>query len=895
MINLPKRILNLILVGVLLLTLSGCFGIGGTTMEKTRVDVHTGINAQTVGFDLTPAAILQQIIPNNASQSEKNSSPTYGEMAVQHLNGTLTILQGATTIGAYMVTASVNDNTWNVELFQTFALDPGSYTFDLVLTQGDLQYGGVASFTVVADQSNSIPLVIFPVIGDTLTETQIISELGSFKFSYSEITQLTNFDPNLGIIVDGGSEQLFEINQTTGMTESYLNLSVGEHNIELKLYDGQQQKGRSDPAQETQNIVAGQNLSMNLVPIYGTAIFTMSVSGTDASFDIRIPKEIVENQAGGLANLSVPYIINGPGTDNSQVEGEITQISYDSSNDDYLGHFEISGQLYPSIIYIYLSFINEAEDELIGTCNIQSALNSAERTVFCEIPVTNSLISTGNLLGTVGFTVCEPDASGDCGTPVGGANVYSLDPVNGDELLGITSLGVVASTGFLKSDLKAGNYTFRAVHSDGRFGESSLTLASLGVENVDLILDASAPTNPSIVINGGEQYTYSQYATLTLAANDQQGISAYYVSDSSTAPGDNDWITVAPAVTFQMSTAFQLSAGTGLKTVYVWYKNLGGHRSEVVQGTITVQDDASLYYGNFAFTTSAFDSPFDGSDSRCLSLGTNYRIADWQELKTIITQNAAVDSDDYITSGSLAPSEGTAVPWGYIGGNSPTGAFVSYNGNEDNGGDYFAISVPSNNSRDTYFGWNPHSESVSDNGSIQLYNINSGETATALCYLDSGAHPLLNGDFSDGMTHWDHTLGNAQVNSEALALLTYDPSGDSRIEQDKIAVKPSTAYRIAFKAKTSLESLVLTIGISGGQVSGTSYDELPANWVVNTNSIEMAGPSSDSGDIFYFDITLDLTTGASDQELNLYFQIENDGSIGSGQSATIDSITLTEL
>lgn len=634
---------------------------------------------------------------------------------------------------------------------------------------------------------------------------------------------------------------------------------------------------------------------MDLVPVYGTATFSMSVSKTDASFDIRIPKEIVETQAGGLANLSVPYIINGPGTEYTPLEGTISQVTYDASADDYLGQFEISGSFLASVIYIYISFIKTAEDELIGTCNIQSSLNTAERTGLCEIPVTNSLISTGNLLGTVGITVCEPDASGDCGSVVGGANVYSIDAVNGDELLGITGSGSVFGTGFLKSDLKAGDYTFRAVHSDGRFGESNLSLASLAVENVELILDASAPTNPSIVINGGDQFTYSNYATLSLSAEDQLGINAYYVSDSITAPGVGDWITVSPTQSFQLTTAFQLSAGTGLKTVYVWYRNIGGHRSEVVQDTITVQDDASLYYENFVFTSTTHDSPFDGLDSRCLALGTDYRIADWQELKTIIELDAAVDAANFISSGGLSPSQGIAVPWGYWGGVDPNGAFVSYNGNEEDGGEYYAISVPSDPARDTYFGWNPHSESVTENGSIQLYNVQPGEAATVLCYLDSGVHPLLNGDFSDDLNYWDHTLGSAQVSTEALVLLTYDPSGDSRVEQSRIAVKSDSDYQLSLKAKTSLESLTLKVGINGGQISDAIYDELPAFWTVNTTDVELAGDSSDIGDNRFFDITINLTTGASDQELTLYFVIENDGSIGSGQSATVDSITLTEL
>jgi hypothetical protein len=619
------------------------------------------------------------------------------------------------------------------------------------------------------------------------------------------------------------------------------------------------------------------------------------VGGSDASFDIKIPSEII-SQAGSLANLSVPYIINGPGTGYSPVEGEITGIVYDASEDVYLGQINESGTFFYSTVYIYISFIKKIEDDLIGTCTIESSLNTEERTSICSIPVTNSLISSGELLGTVGISVCEEDASGDCRVLLGGVTIYD---VSNDEFIGITGTGVTLSTGFLKADLKAGDYTIRGSHSDGRFGETTFSLTSLKVKNVDIILNASAPTNPAITINGGDQYTYSQYVTLSLSAEDQSGISAYYISENPTSPGEGDWTVASAHTNFSVNTSFQLSTGTGVKTVYAWFKNLSGHSSERVQASITVQDDTSLYYSNFAFTATPFDSPFNEADLRCLTLGSDYRIADWQEVSTIISQNASVDAGDFITAGGLAASQGDPVLSWWIGAVNPVAAFVSYNGNTDSNGDYYAISVPSNPSRDIAFGWIPHSEpAINDNGHIQLYtmeeNSEGGDNdATVLCYRDSGVHPLMNGDFSDGLTFWDHVAGSAEVIHESLALHTFDTTGDySRTEQSKIAVASSTTYRVNLKAKTSTQTLLLRIGIVGGQVTAASYDELPYNWNQTTSGIELSGESSNAGNDYFFDLQFDFTTNSTADELTLYLQFENGGT--AGQSATIDDVVLTK-
>ncbi len=890
----------ILLVFISVFVLNGCFQFGSQGSNSDK-DNDTA-SQQTIHFTLSTPAFLQQIIakPDSGKQANTQSSKVFsvnpsGRQAgiLQYFSGSISIIEGTVTITSIPVTATIDDETLEVNLLQTLALSVGSYTFELLLTRGDFQYIGSTTHTVTEGASNDITITIYPIIGDTIIETGIIDELGSFKFSYPDISELPGIEPRLGVVVDGGDELIFDVSRDTGAMEGYLNLTVSEHTIELSLYDGQQQIAKSKPDLETQIITAGQNIAIDLIPIYGTTSYSMAVGGGDASFDVQIPSEVVD-QAGSISNLSIPFLINGPGTNHNPLEGEITEFTYDVSEDEYHGKISFSGTFSLNNIHVYLEFLNLSEDELIGTCNFISGLNVTERTALCGIPVTNSLISSGKMLGTVGITVCEDDTSGDCSDLIGGANIYTINSETGDELIGITGLGGVIDQGFLETNLEAGDYTLRAVTSTGRFGEISFTVDPLQVENYEIELNASAPVSPSIVINNGNRYTYSQYVTLTLSAHDDIGITAYYVSENNEAPGLNDWQTVGLNQDLLVNTSFQMSSGVGEKTIYAWFKNFSGHRSERVQNSIVIQNDTTLYYSNFAITASRYSSPEDGlGESYCISeFGAGYRQLDWQEIVTIIAQNPLMDVDSFKNDMNITNS-------------TAQGAFVTFNGNDNFQGEYFAVKEP----RALLFGiididesagWYSFSESpipnssVSENQRLQLFYVDSTETARVLCYRDTGVHPFLNGDFSNDLAYWEHVGGSAEVISETLVLKTYDASGDySRVEQPKIGVSPDTGYRITANVKTSTESLLLAFGVEGGTLTNVSYDIEPTILNEYGSYIEIAGESDNTGNNYYFTVTLEITTGSSTNELTIFNHFNNNGV--PGQSATIDDITLQEL
>ena len=93
-----------------------------------------------------------------------------------------------------------------------------------------------------------------------------------------------------------------------------------------------------------------------------------------------------------------------------------------------------------------------------------------------------------------------------------------------------------------------------------------------------IILDTQAPTDLSIIINNGDEYTSSVNVDLTLSATDAD--QCRYRNEGEV------WIAYEPYTTFRLWT---LTAGEGLKTVYYQCVDLANNPSAVVNDTIILR------------------------------------------------------------------------------------------------------------------------------------------------------------------------------------------------------------------------------------------------------------------------------------------------------------------
>jgi len=135
-------------------------------------------------------------------------------------------------------------------------------------------------------------------------------------------------------------------------------------------------------------------------------------------------------------------------------------------------------------------------------------------------------------------------------------------------------------------------YAVAAVFESGAESELSAEVTAMPV-----LIDVTAPQNPYAVINHGAFMTNSPEVVVTISANDvDTGVGAYFISEAPLTPmaGTPGWVDVAPALKFGATIPFILSLGDGPKTIYVWFKDIGGNVSTPAAATILVNTSGYL-------------------------------------------------------------------------------------------------------------------------------------------------------------------------------------------------------------------------------------------------------------------------------------------------------------
>ena len=108
----------------------------------------------------------------------------------------------------------------------------------------------------------------------------------------------------------------------------------------------------------------------------------------------------------------------------------------------------------------------------------------------------------------------------------------------------------------------------------------------------------TAPTNPSISINGGDASTDNTSVTLSLSALDDVGVVGYFIADNGSTPSADasGWTTVTSTDNYSDNISYTLSGSAGsLKTINVWFKD--------VDGTLSSSDNDSIMYCGSGTTT----------------------------------------------------------------------------------------------------------------------------------------------------------------------------------------------------------------------------------------------------------------------------------------------------
>lgn len=398
-----------------------------------------------------------------------------GDFQAQALTGHLAAIPrdgGQSQIFPWSI--SIDPDNGEITSHVSIILEAGLYDFSMLVSINAHQYVGTNT-AHIEDTYNYINMTLRPIIGDSTINVGLIDQLAVFRFSYpvSELSAVA--DPRLGVVVDNGGEIIYLIDKATGLSQAYVNLPNGPHQVRLKFYDGSIQIGRSIDVQEWVTIVPGQQLSISLVPFAGETDFVLTRAGGNARFTFTVPSEVVD-EAGGLANLTTHVTLSGPENPMRTLEVALapgTPGTYRATAMPANMHY---GNLTVSMSF---SDTRSSPPELIGSCAVPVTLRDSSASRPCHMFLRRRAMHSGELISLVGINVL--DAASE---HVSGAQVF----VNGNPY-GLTGEGF-GSPGYLRRFLNAGQYTISAA-TLGFAGSVNVNIAPLSIQNVVIRL---APT-----------------------------------------------------------------------------------------------------------------------------------------------------------------------------------------------------------------------------------------------------------------------------------------------------------------------------------------------------------------------------------------------------------------
>jgi hypothetical protein len=477
------------------IVLSAC----GNSNSVPNIGQAQSEETENVDFDFDLTALLDSVVPageplNDELLLSDEASLMTGTMLVEDLD--------TNEVQSHSWTVNLDENDLaNVTSLKSLVLEPAIYSFSLVLDRGEHQYAGTSVHTVEDGSQELVPMTIRPVIGDSQVTAEVVSELVDFRFSYSasQLGEAGLVDPSIGITIDQGSELVYELDPSTGLSEHmFLNLVPGTYDMSLRLFDTGNQVGKSVPDQGSDVPVSpGTNVTLDIVPLYGEVGLGLAVQGGSANITVQVPAEVVD-EAGGLSNLQSILSVVGPENPLQEVALSLVQVGA-----DYEASVTLPEMYYGSLDF-ELAFSDIAGDEPLGTCVDSATLTRNQTLVECQLTLRTRSAIGGNLLSTVGLNVFGLD-----GAPVSGA-VVSVD----GEDIAITNSAIFSTPGYSKIYLNPGARNI-VVRSGDSFGELSYTSVPLSVDNINITLDQTDPVQTGFVqadwsFNGVASYSMSE-------------------------------------------------------------------------------------------------------------------------------------------------------------------------------------------------------------------------------------------------------------------------------------------------------------------------------------------------------------------------------------------------
>jgi len=206
---------------------------------------------------------------------------------------------------------------------------------------------------------------------------------------------------------------------------------------------------------------------------------------------------------------------------------------------------------------------------------------------------------------------------------------------------------------------QAGSYRLIFVASRGDARDLERIIITVNLPAAD-----TTPPTGSININSNAQYSNSQWVTLSLQAQDDQGGSGLSQMQFS-----NDNINWSAPESFALFKSWQLASGDSQKTVYVRYSDVAGNWSSAYSDTIVLDESAPSTPlvtddGQTTVSKDALHSRWSSSDNTSGITEYQYRIIENSTSGSVIVDWTSVSTATEVTKSGLSLENGKTYYFG---------------------------------------------------------------------------------------------------------------------------------------------------------------------------------------------------------------------------------------
>ena len=333
--------------------------------------------------------------------------------------------------------------------------------------------------------------------------------------------------------------------------------------------------------------------------------------------------------------------------------------------------------------------------------------------------------------------------------------------------------------------------------------------------------DITSPTG-SISINDGAYCTNFLTVTLELSADDNIGVTGYYLSTSAIPPAPHTvgWTSITPTTHYQEDVSYTMSNGDGENTIYVWYKDASGNISggasnsiivDTTPPTITIANPTSgSTYKTTSKTINISGIASDSTSEINNVVWSTNKGKDEKESKTISWNISNVDlleGDNVITikaTDSLGNTGTATITITYAAGNNPPTVITGPA--TDITTDFATLTGTINAeglSATAWFQYGTSSESYSDTSSI--VNIESSSLDTQINSYISGLlagttyYYRLAARNSAGTTYGSEMTFNTKPPKGKISGYVMHSVNSKPIESVRLRLKGTKARKKTFK------------------------------------------------------------------------------------------------